>query len=121
MSPFAPAHPCSFPGCGALVRNGSRCERHRKQEQRQYDRGRAKDPAHTFYSSQRWRAARARQLMDEPLCCECRKLGKYVPATVADHIVPIRMGGDPFGALQSLCASHHSSKSVREGSRYGKR
>jgi 5-methylcytosine-specific restriction enzyme A len=37
--------------------------------------------------------------------------GQIVPATVADHIEPVRC--DPVkmwtGALQSLCAHHHSS------------
>lgn len=58
-----------------------------------------------------WQKRRARQLEDEPLCVFCLAMGRVVPATVADHIVPHR--GDPErfeGPLQSLCAPCHSSR-----------
>lgn len=63
-----------------------------------------------WYNTKHWRARRDYQLSTEPLCAMCLKLGKYTPATVADHIVPHK--GDPElfeGALQSLCAFHHNS------------
>jgi 5-methylcytosine-specific restriction enzyme A len=119
MTPQAAPRPCSYPGCPALVRDGSRCERHRQQERKQYDRDRARDPLHTFYSSQAWRAARRQQLAQEPLCRMCKAEGRIKVAVIADHITPIAKGGDPFGELQSLCWSHHSAKSIAEGSRYG--
>ena len=59
----------------------------------------------------KWRARRARQLSEHPLCAMCLRLqARVTAATVADHIVPHR--GDPVlfaGPLQSLCASCHSS------------
>lgn len=37
--------------------------------------------------------AAAQILMDEPLCRECRKAGRIVPATDVDHIVARADGG----------------------------
>jgi 5-methylcytosine-specific restriction protein A len=121
MSPMAPKRPCSWPGCGALVDSG-RCDVHRRKERREIDERRKDDPAHTFYSSAAWRAARAAHLSAEPLCREHRKRGQVVAADTVDHIVPMRKGGPPFddSNLQSLCAPCHSAKSIKEGSRYGR-
>ena len=46
----------------------------------------------------RWRKLRAQILMDEPLCRECRKAGRIVPATDVDHIVARADGGTMTGA-----------------------
>jgi 5-methylcytosine-specific restriction endonuclease McrA len=63
----------------------------------------------------RWQQRRKAQLAEEPLCRYCKRQGRIVPATVADHITPHR--GDPVlfeGPLQSLCASCHSSAKAKE-------
>lgn len=65
-----------------------------------------------LYDSRRWRNKRARQLAEHPLCKMCWDMrARVTPATVADHIVPHRGDSELFwdGALQSLCASCHSS------------
>jgi 5-methylcytosine-specific restriction protein A len=70
-----------------------------------------------WYGTQRWRRRARAQLREHPLCASCLQLGKVVPATVADHIVPHRGDERLFheGALQSLCAYHHSgTKQQRE-------
>jgi len=62
-----------------------------------------------MYANRRWRARRARQLAEHPLCAICQIFGRVTAATVADHIKPHR--GDPVkfeGPLQSLCATCHS-------------
>jgi 5-methylcytosine-specific restriction endonuclease McrA len=69
-----------------------------------------------FYRSGGWRAARERQLRMEPTCRICGR-----KATHVDHIVPMAEGGDPFGALQSLCEEHHRTKTTAEGHRGMKR
>ncbi len=51
----------------------------------------------------------------------CTLLGKVTQATVADHIEPHRKNVFKFwhGALQSLCAHHHSqAKQIEEGLGY---
>ncbi len=68
------------------------------------------------YSTARWQAARLAQLKRCPCCVECTKQGRTTPATVADHITPVRLGGafyDPANH-QSLCRPCHQSKSASE-------
>ncbi|HYK89799.1 MAG TPA: HNH endonuclease, partial [Acidobacteriota bacterium] len=119
MSPLAPKKPCTWPGCPNLT-NGGRCEKHRRQEQKEYDADRKDDPTRRFYNSRAWRRASDLHLRDEPLCRECAKMGRDTLATMTDHIVPIKQGGDPWNPNnhQSLCDSCHSKKSAAEGSRF---
>ena len=65
-----------------------------------------------FYARQDWKRKRARQLAGEPLCAICLAMGKIVPATIADHVVPHRGDLTSFlrGTLQSLCKSCHDRK-----------
>lgn len=69
-----------------------------------------------LYSLKAWRDRRADQLAREPLCRYCERQGRTVEAKIADHIIPHRGCLDLFwfGALQSLCASHHSSVKAYE-------
>jgi 5-methylcytosine-specific restriction protein A len=118
--PFAAPRQCTWPGCAQLVAGG-RCEQHRKQERREYDKDRQSDEFRGFYATPEWRSVRAQHLAEEPLCRECRRSGIRKGAEMVDHITPIRRGGEKFDPLnlQSLCHSCHSAKSIREGSRYG--
>jgi 5-methylcytosine-specific restriction protein A len=70
-----------------------------------------------MYNSKRWQDMRAIHLAQEPWCRECLKLNVYEFATEVDHITPHK--GDPVlffdrKNLQSLCNSHHSSKTAEE-------
>lgn len=69
-----------------------------------------------LYKTQRWRKLRQRYLIDNYECRECRRYGKYAPATVVDHIKPVSMGGEFWDEdnLQPLCKYCHNSKSARE-------
>jgi len=72
-----------------------------------------------WYDTKRWQRRRKLQLMQFPLCAYCERQGVITPATVADHIEPVR--GDEwrmfFGALQSLCDRCHSSVKAQEEGR----
>lgn len=74
----------------------------------------------SWYHTQRWRLVAKAQLRSHPLCIMCQRAGRVTAATVADHVTPHH--GDQnsfwFGALQSLCASHHSG-SKAEQERHG--
>lgn len=120
--PRKPKRPCSYPGCPRLV-DGQYCEEHKRLTDKQYNRYGRDDFTKNFYKTPEWRAARKRQLNSQPFCEECLKAGKRTKATMVDHIVPIKQGGDKFAPsnLQSLCFSCHSRKSVEEGSRFGKK
>lgn len=69
-----------------------------------------------------WRRIRLEFLRRHPLCAECGRAGRTVPATDVDHRVPLRRGGtnDPAN-LQALCHEHHSRKTAREDGRFGAR
>lgn len=71
-----------------------------------------------FYHSNSWRKARKIYICNEPYCEMCKSVNLLVKATVVDHIIPIRMGGDRLAEsnLQSLCTKCHNSKSRRERS-----
>lgn len=50
------------------------------------------------------------------LCVHCKEEGRITRATVADHIQPIELGGDPLDINngQGLCSHHHAKKSAHE-------
>jgi 5-methylcytosine-specific restriction protein A len=68
------------------------------------------------YSTARWQDARAAQLARCPCCEVCAKVGRTTPATVCDHITPVRLGGAFWDTrnYQSLCRPCHQAKSATE-------
>ncbi|WP_291397292.1 HNH endonuclease signature motif containing protein [Acinetobacter sp.] len=75
------------------------------------------------YHTTTWRKIREQQLLISPLCEYCKEKGIFVPATVCDHIKPVKQckrdGMDFWQAstpdnLQSLCESCHNRKSAKE-------
>lgn len=107
---------CPHRGCTTLVESG-RCEIHSKDKQaarKQYDTNRPE--WHDMYNSDRWRKARIRYLRDHPLCVECEKQGRLVPASVVDHVRDHKGDIDLFWDQrnwQGLCVKHHNSKTAR--------
>jgi 5-methylcytosine-specific restriction protein A len=120
-----PARPCSYPGCGALVFDGtSRCPAHSKVGQ---FRGMSKDrPRQTWadsptgpspYASAAWKRLRVAWLRAHPLCATCEKQGRLRAASEVDHVIPhcgSRLLFWDRSNLASICASCHSSKTSRE-------
>ena len=113
--PRRPATPCHHPGCPELVQSGEKyCEKHkhlhpeevRSAGSRGYNRA--------------WQKARKQYLDANPLCVKCMQEGRYVKATVVDHIVPHRGDQKLFwdrSNWQSLCKKHHDIKTGNEDSR----
>ena len=105
-------HPCGYPGCPQLVDAGQRyCEKHK-----QPDRPSA---AKRGYNS-KWRRLSKVYLRKHPMCVRCLQQGRYVPATVVDHIIPHR--GTPAlmwdeSNWQALCKPCHDKKTGNEDSR----
>lgn len=84
--PAAAPRPCTYPGCGRLVRDGSgRCEAHAHKDNRPNSSKRGYGAA--------WQKARAVFLRINPLCVHCHQSGRLTAASVVDHIEPHR--GDP--------------------------
>ena len=104
--------PCKHPGCSKLVEPGKEyCSEH--QQLHKHDRSSA---AARGYDS-RWNKARKVYLNHHPLCVKCLAEGKYVKATVVDHVVPHRGNQDLFWDeenWQALCKKHHDHKTMTE-------
>lgn len=69
-----------------------------------------------FYQSASWRRLRTVKLEQNPMCEECERNGRYTPAQMVDHIVPINKGGASLDIknLQSLCNACHARKSAKD-------
>lgn len=88
--PQAAPRPCTYPGCGRLVRDGSgRCAQHPRQERQVQDERRG--TAHERGYTSAWRKARDGWLRAHPLCAACEAKGLVEAAEVVDHIVPPRL------------------------------
>ena len=107
--PYKPNVPCKHPGCAVLVPAGQKyCDEHRPLHAR---------PAEDRGYGYRWRKASKEFLEHHPLCVKCREEGKFVKATVVDHIIPHR-GDQEFywdrSNWQPLCKKHHDQKTMTE-------
>lgn len=115
--PAASPKPCTYPGCGALVRDGtSRCSKHKHIERRQVDAKRGSSSERGYGS--RWQTARAAFLKRHPDCARCPS-----PATVVDHVVPHKGDKDLFwdrANWQPLCKRCHDAKTAREDGGFGR-
>ncbi len=125
MSPMAAPHPCTWPGCGVLVRGPGRCETHRRQERTEYEARRITAARRGYGGA--WQQLRRQVLArDAHLCVECAKRGLLVQATDVDHIIARRrfsVDGNPDDPsnLQSLCKSCHSRKTAMRDGRWEKK
>ena len=113
--PYRPRTPCRHPGCGRLVEYGQKyCAEHKRQH-----------PEHTRSASRRgydsrWQKASRAYLRENPLCAECMRNGRYVQATVVDHVIPHRGDQKLFwdkSNWQALCKPCHDKKTGNEDSR----
>lgn len=68
------------------------------------------------YDTAQWQTARKAQIARCPCCVVCASQGRTTPATVTDHIQPVRLGGDFWNSAnhQSLCNQCHQRKSQSE-------
>lgn len=111
--PLAAPRPCSHPGCGVLVRDGTgRCAKHPRQAW-------AKPATATKrITGRRLQAMRAELFARAPLCAECERQGRVTLATQRDHIKSLAEGGaDDDSNVQGLCADCHDAKSKAEAAR----
>ena len=93
--PSRPNTPCRHPGCAALVPYGQKyCDKHKPLHPEEVR------CAGSRGYNRAWQKARKAYLEAHPLCVKCLEEGRYVRATVVDHIVPHR--GDPWAVLGPL-------------------
>lgn len=116
--PSAAPRPCSHPGCGVLVRDGTgRCPKHPKVA---WARNRAA-PIKRL-AGRALQRMRAQKKEENPLCVECATQGFVRLWDVLDHRVPLEEGGtNAESNLQGLCHSCHDAKTELERRRGLKR
>lgn len=110
--PRSAPRPCSLKGCATLVRDGSgRCAAHPREAW-------VKVTPTRRITGRRLQAMRAALFARDPLCAECRRQGRAVPATQRDHILSLEEGGaDDETNEQGLCDACHKAKSRAEAIR----
>lgn len=80
--PRMPDHPCAHPGCPRLVPRGRKyCDAHAGQHPEE-----TRSASSRGYGK-RWQKASKAFLHRHPLCAECQRNGRYIAATVVDHIM----------------------------------
>lgn len=114
--PYALDKPCRWTGCPALVKSGvGYCPEHKRETRKQSDRQRDQSNRHV-YATARWKRLRKMVLGRDPTC-PCGD-----GTTVADHIVPMSRGGQPYDLdnVQGMCDRCHNRKTAREDGGYGR-
>lgn len=105
--PSRPKRPCSYPGCPKLT-DGQYCEDHAAVARRQYNRYERAPDINKKYG-RAWKRIRDRHISQHPLCEQCEKEGKLIPAAEVHHKIPISKGGTHAREnLMSLCRSCHN-------------
>ena len=116
--PYRNKHPCGIPTCPNLT-YGKYCEEHQKQANRDYDRYHRSPESYNRYHSKQWRELRRIKLHSQPLCEMCLQEGRYTPATLVHHIIPLSEGGsNTLENCQSVCEHHHSRLHALRGDRW---
>lgn len=114
--PISPPKPCTYPGCGQLVRQGSRCDAHQRVETGKFN-DRRRGSRHERGYGNAWQKLRERILRrDHGLCQACRRAGRFTLAREVDHIRPKAEGGtDDEVNLEAICVPCHRTKTAAEG------
>ncbi len=127
--PSKPLRPCRQPGCNHLTQAGY-CQEHahladaeKRERNRRYDRHKRDKQADAFYHSVEWDRARPQALIrDNYLCQDCLNEKKITPASLVDHIIPLKVAWHlrtTLSNLRSLCDRHHAAKTADDRRRYG--
>ena len=106
-----PLKPCTYPGCNKLVKSG-RCESHRRQADKKYDKERENEPWRQWIHSTRYRVAISIYKSEHPLCEACLRENKVTPVYIVHHKVPHEGRWELFWAesnWESTCMSHHEA------------
>jgi len=115
--PHKPKHPCAYPGCPALIREGRYCDQHKSIANREYNQHQRNPDSNKVYG-RRWHTIRDLYISKHPLCERCLQTGRLVSAEEVHHIIPIDQGGTHDDEnLMSLCKPCHSGITISETNR----
>ena len=111
--PLKPKMRCTIRTCTNWRAEDSRyCLPHKQEEARNYNQFKRNKAAVQHYQSEAHRRWRQAVIGRDIFCQDCAKHNVWIQAIVADHIIPIEDGGDPFDLKngQGLCLSCHNKK-----------
>lgn len=80
---------------------------------RAYEQSRPRQEDKNFYSSTRWLKLRAAFLAENPLCADCKQLGRLTPAEHVHHIKERKLRPElafDWDNLEALCPPCHNAK-----------
>jgi 5-methylcytosine-specific restriction enzyme A len=102
---------CQQSGCPALIREGSRCEKHASKEERKRYEEKRSDPVWMMYQTPEWKKFRAWYLRLNPRCQRIvdGKCCEHIADTVHHRISP-RQQPDLFrdaDNVKAVCRAHH--------------
>lgn len=108
---------CSYPGCGEKVVGSNWCKAHQPKARTDYRRGSA---ARRGYDGV-WQKVSRQYLAIHPLCEECERMGRVVPAVLVHHIKPLCDGGErlSYSNLRALCEICHDEAHKQLNTRFG--
>jgi len=105
--PYKLPTPCSYPGCPEVCFQRY-CPKHKTIASREYDKH-SRSPDHNKTYGYRWKKLRDLYISKHPLCENCLKFGRLIPADEVHHIIPVERGGAHNEEnLVSLCQSCHT-------------
>ena len=108
--PSSPKRPCSYPGCPKLT-DGQYCEDHAAVARRQYNKYERAPDINKKYG-RAWKRIRDRHISLHPLCEQCEKDGKIVPAVEVHHKIPSPKAALMQGTTLCPCADPVTTKST---------
>lgn len=117
--PRSPRRPCRQPGCPNLAEAGEQyCSKHKSEANYEYNHYRRDADSKKHYG-RAWKRIRDSYISRHPLCEECLKSGRYVPAVEVHHLIPLSNGGTHArDNLISLCHACHMKKHGELGSHH---
>lgn len=121
--PSAAPRPCRYPGCGALVRDGSGyCAAHQAAAKKRSNFSKTLSRHERGYG---WEWEKLRKVVlarDCGLCQPCKEADRITLGNIVDHIIAKAEGGtDELDNLQVICKPCHVQKTAREAARGGGR
>ena len=116
--PYKPAKPCAHHGCPKLTHERY-CEEHKRAEAKRYDAYERDKAVAKVYGGEAWKKLRKAYRMANPLCEVCKDNGRFMPAVLIHHKLPLREGGtNEWSNLQSLCSACHEKIHAGRGDRF---
>lgn len=121
--PSAAPRPCRYPGCGALVRDGSGyCTAHQASAKKRTGFSKTLSRHERGYGAAWDKLRKVVLARDCGLCQPCMAAARVTPGNIVDHIIAKAEGGtDDLGNLQVICKPCHVKKTATEAARGGGR